>query len=151
VTTLGELTASIGAADRVAHVAQALTELAQALACPKQQRLRIVPGLWLDQRAKIIEQTRIRLAQRLATATGPADPPARNSAGPCPIVLRAMAVARITALTPPGPAVFASTAANRRMADSSITPKRYSLVTREGIPPSRKIRSVRFTCSRTGP
>jgi hypothetical protein len=75
VTTLGELTASIAVRPIAwAHVAQALTELAQALACPKQQRLRIVPGLWLDQRAKIIEQTRIRLAQRLATATGPADP-----------------------------------------------------------------------------
>src|ERR1700722_6756665 len=83
--------------------------------------------------------------------------PARNSASPRPIVLRAIPVARITAMIPPCPADVASAAAKRRrprssstgaraskrwrMADSSITPKRYSLATPEGIPPANKIRS----------
>jgi outer membrane autotransporter protein len=48
-------------------------------------------------------------------------PPARNSASPRPIVLRAMPVARITALTPPCPADAASAAAKRRRARSSST------------------------------
>src|SRR5882757_828957 len=81
--------------------------------------------------------------------------PARNSASPRPIVLRAIPVARITATIPPCPADVASAAAKRRrprssstgasaskrwrMADSSITPKRYSLVIPEGIPPANKI------------
>src|SRR6266704_2094144 len=81
--------------------------------------------------------------------------PARNSASPRPIVLRAIPVARITATIPPCPADVASAAAKRRrprssstgasaskrwrMADSSITPKRYSLAIPEGIPPANKI------------
>src|SRR5258705_6823593 len=93
--------------------------------------------------------------------------PARNSASPRPIVLRAIPVARITAMIPPCPADVASAAAKRRrprssstgaraskrwrMADSSITPKRYSLATPEGIPPPTKSDPTRFTCSRTGP
>src|SRR5712664_3468897 len=93
--------------------------------------------------------------------------PARNSASPRPIVLRAIPVARITAIIPPCPADVASAAAKRRrprssstgeraskrwrMADSSITPKRYSLATPEGIPPPTKSEPTRFTCSRTGP
>src|SRR5207302_10890199 len=63
--------------------------------------------------------------------------------------------ARMTALTPPCPADVASAAAKRRrprssstgasaskrcrMADSSITPKRYSLATPGGIPLGNKI------------
>jgi hypothetical protein len=62
------------AADRMAHVAQALAELAQALASPQQRRLRIAARLWLDQRAQIIKQTRIRLAQKLTTTARPAYP-----------------------------------------------------------------------------
>ena len=62
------------AADPMTHVAQALAELAQALASPQQRRLRIAPRLRLDQRAQIIEQARIRLAQRLATTARPAYP-----------------------------------------------------------------------------
>jgi len=61
---------------------------------------------------------------------------------------------RITAMIPPCPADVASAAAKRRrprssntgaraskrwrMADSSITPKRYSLATPEGIPPANE-------------
>jgi hypothetical protein len=56
------------------HVAQALAKLAQALASPPQRRLRIAPRLRLDQRAQIIQQARIRLAQRLTTAARPAYP-----------------------------------------------------------------------------
>src|SRR6202051_1742279 len=54
------------------HVAQALAELAQALASPQQRRLRCASRLWLDQRAQVIEQACIRLAQRLATPAHPA-------------------------------------------------------------------------------
>ena len=60
------------AADRMTHVAQAPAELTQALASPQQWRLRIAARLRLDQRAQIIEQARIRLAQRPATAAWPA-------------------------------------------------------------------------------
>ena len=56
------------AADLVAHVAQALAELAQALACPQQRRLRIAPRLRLDQSTQIVEQARIGLAHGLAPA-----------------------------------------------------------------------------------
>ena len=76
---------------------------------------------------------------------------------PRPIVLRAIPVARITAMIPPCPADVASAAAAKRrrprssstgaraskrwrMANSSITPQRYSLATSEGIPPANKIR-----------
>jgi hypothetical protein len=38
-----------GAADLVAHVAQALAEVAQALARPQQRRLRIAARRWLEQ------------------------------------------------------------------------------------------------------
>jgi hypothetical protein len=61
-------------ANRMAHVAQALAELAKALGSPQQRRLRIASRLWLDQRAQIIEQIRIRLAQRPTTAAHPAYP-----------------------------------------------------------------------------
>src|SRR3984957_18345531 len=93
--------------------------------------------------------------------------PARNSASPRPIVLRAIPVARITAMIPPCPADVASAAAKRRrprssstgaraskrwrMADSSITPKRYSLATPEGIPPANKIRSDPINLFADGP
>ena len=56
------------AADFVAHVAQAPAELAQALACPQQRRLRVAPRLRLDQATQIVEQARIGLAHRLAPA-----------------------------------------------------------------------------------
>jgi hypothetical protein len=42
-------------ANRMAHVAQTLAELAKALGSPQQRRLRIASRLWLDQRAQIIE------------------------------------------------------------------------------------------------
>src|SRR5712671_766943 len=61
-------------ANRMAHVAQALAELAKALGSPQQRRLRIASRLWLDQRAQIIEQVRIRLAHRPTTAARPAYP-----------------------------------------------------------------------------
>src|SRR5712664_430991 len=61
-------------ANRMAHVAQALAELAKALGSPQQRRLRIASRLWLDQRAQIIEQIRIRLAQRPTTAAHSAYP-----------------------------------------------------------------------------
>ena len=79
-----------------------------------------------------------------------------GSASPRPIVLHAIPVARITATIPPCPADVASAAAKRRrprssstgasaskrwrMADLSITPKRYSLATPKGIPPANKTR-----------
>jgi hypothetical protein len=94
--------------------------------------------------------------------------PARNSASPRPIVLRAMPVARVTALTPPCPADAASAAAKRRrarssstgisaskhwrMADSSITPKRYSFATPEGLDrPTESVRSTGVSRRRTIP
>src|SRR6266576_1330999 len=58
----------------MAHVAQALAELAKALGSPQQRRLRIASRLRLDQRAQIIEQVRIRLAHRPTTAARPAYP-----------------------------------------------------------------------------
>jgi hypothetical protein len=56
------------------HLPQPLAELAQALAGPQERRLWIAARLRLDQRAQIIEQARIRLAQRLATTPRSAHP-----------------------------------------------------------------------------
>src|SRR5262249_51807373 len=53
-------------------VAQALAELAQALARPLQRGLRIAAGIGLDQRAQILHQAGIRRAERLAPIAWPA-------------------------------------------------------------------------------
>ena len=69
------MTISISSADapeRVGNAAQARGEFAQTLARPKQRRLRIPARRRLDQRTQIIEQARIHLAQRLASAARPA-------------------------------------------------------------------------------
>ncbi len=123
--------------------------------------------------AQIIEQIRIRLAQRPTTSAHPAYPfqvrrlactqfgqpasdrAARDTGG------------TITAMIPPCPADVASAAAKRRrprssstgaraskrgrMADSSITPKRYSLATPEGLPPANKIRPDQIHLFADGP
>ena len=71
------------AANPMAHGAQTLAELTQALASPQQRRLRIAARARFDQRAQIINQARIRLAQRLTTAARPAYPfHVRPLAGP---------------------------------------------------------------------
>jgi hypothetical protein len=59
------------AADLMAHVAQALRNLAQALAGPQQRRLRIAACLRLDQRPQIIDQFGIGFGERLAAAAMP--------------------------------------------------------------------------------
>jgi hypothetical protein len=66
----------------------ALAELAHALARPQQRGLRIAACRRFDQQAQIVEQARIRRAQRPATApdgrtrSGSSGSSARNSAKP---------------------------------------------------------------------
>jgi hypothetical protein len=144
----------------VAHVAQARTELAPALAGPQQRRLRIAARLRLDQQAKIVEQARIGLTQRLTTTARPAHAvtsrdlsraqfgqAAPNCAARDPRDARYRA-------HPPRPAATASAAANRRrpcssstgasasnrsrIADTSITRIGYRIASPVGIPPRSK-------------
>jgi hypothetical protein len=135
------------AANRVSHVAQAPAELAQALAvhssgdCGSPR----VSGSTSARRSSSqgglasVSLSGLRPPPGRRTRSGSGVSSARNSASPRPIVLRAMPVARVTALTPPCPADLASAAANRRrprssstgasaskrwrIADSSITPE----------------------------
>src|SRR5215475_14278198 len=143
VTELVQQFADHRMADLMAHVAQALAELAKALARPLQRRLRIAAGIGLDQRAQILHQAISVVLSGLRPPPGRRTRPSdisfrRSSASPRPMVLRARPVARITALTPPRPAAIASAAPKRRrplssnfgesvsyrsrIADSSITP-----------------------------
>jgi hypothetical protein len=56
------------APDLVPHVAQALAEFAQALAGPKQWRLRIAARVGLDEPAQIVDEAGVCRGQRLASA-----------------------------------------------------------------------------------
>src|SRR5262245_41093487 len=95
------------AADLVSHVAQALAEFAQALARPQQGRLRIaaLSGSTSVRRSSSklasVSLDGLRPAPGLRTRPAWYRSPDRSSATPRPMVLRAMPVARSTALTPP--------------------------------------------------
>ncbi len=73
IVELMQQLADEGAADRMAHVAQPLAELAQALAGPQQRRLRVATGRGLDQGAQVLDQAGIARHLRSAASAGPAD------------------------------------------------------------------------------
>src|SRR5208337_1034564 len=106
------------------HAAQRCCEFRMALGYPHEQPHGVAECRRFKQPLKILQKRRIGLRERRASTARTtnlllARSNAIRSFKPRLIVLRAIPVARATALTPPYPAVPASAAANKRRSRSS--------------------------------